>query len=183
MKLVGRFFATICLTVIAVAPAVAHTTLVYSVPGRYQIVATFPNEITLSFGEDLLTIDEKVINSFKVISSSGNSVKLSPPRIQGATISASLNDSAPDFGIYTVSYRIVAGDGHVVQGSYNFRYQSENLGDDPAEGQSEEGAPSANENVTDSQSFLNQYGAVTSAVGLPLLLIFSWILFRSRKNS
>ena len=110
-------------------------------------------------------------------------MKFSPARIQGAAISATTKADTFDFGIYTVSYRIVAGDGHVVEGSYNFRYQAENLGDDPTEAQAEEGAPSADENVTDSQSFLNQYGTVTSAVGLPLLLIFSWLLLRSRKNS
>ena len=183
MRFAARLFSLLCLSVIGIAPAVAHTTLVDSVPGRDQIISTFPNEISLTFDEDLMTIDNTEINSFEVVSPMGKSLRLLRLAIKSATISATMKDEAIDNGSYTVSYRIVAGDGHVVEGSYNFTYQSGNLDEEIIEGQADESSPSGVESVTDSQSFLNQYGTVTSAVGLPLLLIFSWLLLRSRKNS
>ena len=182
MRFAARLFTLFCLSTIAIAPSVAHTILLYTVPKRDQIISTFPNEISLTFDEDLLTIDEREINSFEVVSSTGKSVRLLPPKIMGAKISATVNDGALDFGSYTVSYRIVAGDGHVVETSYNFTYQSENLDEEIIERQMDESSPSSGESATDSQTFLNLNFAIVLVVVLPLLLIFTWFFIRRHKK-
>lgn len=81
-----------------------------------------PNEITLTFGEKLLTLGEEDVNTLKLSSTSGVEVKLSPVAINGEVLSATVASSPSTLtpGKYQISYRVVSTDGHPVKGEISF---------------------------------------------------------------
>ena len=111
--------------VIAFAPLVntsgafAHTVLISSTPAVGSTIIGLPDSITLKFASPLLQIKGKSINTIQVI----DPMKLqiaSKPTVSGNTLTATLNESMKMAGGFSVSYRVVAQDGHVVTGNYNF---------------------------------------------------------------
>ena len=99
--------------------AQAHAALESTVPAKGAIVAKTTNKVTMNFGEDILVIAGKNPNSIVVSDSRGKKVSFGVATISGAKISSALK--APlSSGKYTVKYRVVSADGHVVAGSYTF---------------------------------------------------------------
>ena len=111
--------------IIALAPLVnssgafAHTVLISSTPAVGSTIIGLPDSITLKFASPLLQIKGKSINTIQVI----DPMKLqiaSKPTISENTLSATLNERMKMAGGFSVSYRVVAQDGHVVSGNYSF---------------------------------------------------------------
>jgi methionine-rich copper-binding protein CopC len=73
----------------------------------------------MHFGEDILVIKGKNPNSILVSDSRGKKVSFGSTTISGAKISSAL-EAPLSPGKYTVKYRVVSADGHVVAGSYTF---------------------------------------------------------------
>lgn len=123
MKLFTKLAILICLGVVLSGPVSAHTFLVESFPARDQVLNTFPKSIYLVFGEDLLTLNNSENNYFTLSSESGENLDISANVLQGSKLESNVLEIDPEFGKYYVNYRIVAGDGHVLKGSYSFFYK------------------------------------------------------------
>jgi len=101
--------------------AMAHATLVKSDPPRRASLSTPPKQIQLWFNEKIeasyasVTVidkDKKPIteNNPEVVAEDPKSVVLSLPEI--------------DSGRYTVQYRVMSVDGHVIESSYDFNVKN-----------------------------------------------------------
>ena len=99
----------------------AHSTLVSSNPAADSTVVDFPMEVTLTFNEELLKVGEENPNRVEVFDESGVLVS-GVSVLTGASIAAPLGINGN--GAYTVKYRVVSKDGHVVEDEYQFNVES-----------------------------------------------------------
>ena len=92
----------------------AHATLIESTPGNDEVVAEAPSRVTLRFDEGVNVDDEGV----KVLSADGDRVDSGPPDVRdgGRLVEVDVDDGG--VGTYTVSYRVLSDDGHVISGAY-----------------------------------------------------------------
>ena len=128
-KLVSLFLVA-CLSVLAIPSSSAHVTIVSSFPDQFANVNPIPTEVWIEFSGELQTLDGEAVNSLEVVDSTGIAVNYEDPIISGGRITTKVSgQSAP--GVFTVKYRVVGDDGHVIEGDYTF-----NASPDYAEGQS-----------------------------------------------
>ena len=117
------FIATICaLLLTSNTPAMAHTTLVSSTPRNGATIQVTPKIFVLNFSEVLAAIYGKSINTIALIGPSKIRVKLDAIRVSKSSMSA--NPFAPlPAGRYEIKYRVVAQDGHALNGVIKFSIQ------------------------------------------------------------
>ena len=97
----------------------AHVEIVSSFPERFANVNPIPTQVWIQFSGELQTLDGEAVNSLEVIDSTGIAVNFEDPVIEGAKIMTKISgQSAP--GAFTVKYRVVGYDGHVIEGDYTF---------------------------------------------------------------
>ena len=117
-KLVSLFLVA-CLSVLATPSSSAHVTIVSSFPERFANVNPIPTEVWIEFSGELQTLDGEAVNSLEVVDSTGIAVNYEDPIISGGRITTKVSgQSAP--GVFTVKYRVVGDDGHVIEGEYTF---------------------------------------------------------------
>jgi methionine-rich copper-binding protein CopC len=97
----------------------AHVEIVSSFPERFANVNPIPTQVWIQFSGNLQTLEGEAVNSLEVIDSTGIAVNFEDPIIDGAKIMTKISgQSAP--GAFTVKYRVVGDDGHVIEGDYSF---------------------------------------------------------------
>jgi methionine-rich copper-binding protein CopC len=97
----------------------AHVEIVSSFPERFANVNPIPTQVWIEFSGQLQTLEGEAVNSLEVIDSTGIAVNFEDPIIDGAKIMTKISgQSAP--GAFTVKYRVVGDDGHVIEGDYSF---------------------------------------------------------------
>jgi methionine-rich copper-binding protein CopC len=106
-------------SVVSVPSASAHAALESTVPAKGAIVSKTTSQVSMLFGEDILVIKGKNPNSISVTDSHGKKVSIGVAVVSGTKISNRLKSPLAT-GKYTVKYRVVSADGHVVSGSYTF---------------------------------------------------------------
>ena len=117
-KLVILFLAS-SLSALAIASSWAHVTVVSSFPEQFSNVNPIPTQVWVEFSGELQTLDGQAINTLEVIDSTGIAVNYEDPIISGARITTKVSgQSAP--GVFTIKYRVVGDDGHVIEGEYTF---------------------------------------------------------------
>lgn len=118
MKRFGASAFLLLALTFAVAPiASAHTTLLSSVPASNAEVSEAPISIELEFGEDLIALGKGT--KVSVIAPSGKDIAMGSATVAKTHVSQPLTvDTTP--GVYTVKYRVVAADGHVVEDTFAF---------------------------------------------------------------
>jgi methionine-rich copper-binding protein CopC len=97
---------------------------------RFANVNPIPTEVWIEFSGDLQTLDGEAVNSLEVVDSTGIAVNYEDPIISGGRITTKVSGQSAA-GVFTVKYRVVGDDGHVIEGDYTF-----NASPDYAEGQS-----------------------------------------------
>ena len=103
----------------ASAHANAHVEIVNSFPEQYANVNPIPTQLWIEFSGNLQTLEGEAVNSIEVIDSTGIAVNYQDPVISGGRITTKISgQSAP--GVFTVIYRVVGDDGHVIEGEYTF---------------------------------------------------------------
>ena len=105
--------------VFLISGASAHAEIVKTNPTKNSILAQSPKSVWIEFGESLLTLDTKVVNTLTVTNSQGKRVDKSPTIISGARATTKILGVLKK-GKYLVTYRVVSEDGHPVKGSYYF---------------------------------------------------------------
>ena len=97
----------------------AHVEIVSTSPERFANVNPIPTQAWIQFSGNLQTLEGEAGNSLEVIDSTGIAVNFGDPVIEGAKIIAKISgQSAP--GAFSVKYRVVGDDGHVIEGDYTF---------------------------------------------------------------
>ena len=122
MRRVSAFVFLVTAFTFGVAPiASAHTTLLSSVPASNAEVTQAPTGVELEFGEDLIALGKGT--KVAVIAPSGKDIAIGEPTVIKTHVSQPLSvDSTP--GVYTVKYRVVAADGHVLEDTFAFTVTS-----------------------------------------------------------
>ena len=119
MRKLVSLFLLCCLTVAVIPSSSAHVTIVSSFPEQFANVNPIPKEVWIEFSGDLQTLDGQALNSLEVVDSTGIAVNYEDPIISGGRITTKVSgQSAP--GVFTVKYRVVGDDGHVIEGDYTF---------------------------------------------------------------
>jgi methionine-rich copper-binding protein CopC len=121
-RLTLGFLAIATSLIAGISPSSAHTSLISSQPKVDQRVSGPIMEISLQFDEDLIALGDKEPNRIALFDSDGKSIPLGKTEILGSIARASVESSTWKSGIYSVQYRVVSGDGHVVSSEYKFTY-------------------------------------------------------------
>ena len=119
-KILG-ILTIVVLIFLGIDSASAHTSLVSSTPKNGSTLDSAPTEISLQFDEDLITIGDKDPNKISLRDESGNEISIGQTKVIGSIVSATLSPALLKSGLYTVSYRVVSADGHVVGSQIQFR--------------------------------------------------------------
>jgi methionine-rich copper-binding protein CopC len=93
--------------------------IVDSFPKQFANVNPIPTQVWIQFSGELQTLDGQALNSLEVIDSTGLSVNFEDPIIDGAKIMTKVSGQSAA-GVFTVKYRVVGDDGHVIEGDYTF---------------------------------------------------------------
>ena len=108
-----------CIALLSTPSSSAHVEIVSSFPEQFANVNPIPTQAWIQFSGSLQTLDGEAVNTLEVIDSTGIAVNFGDPVIEGAKIMTKLSgQSAP--GAFTVKYRVVGDDGHVIEGDYTF---------------------------------------------------------------
>jgi hypothetical protein len=75
--------------------------------------------VWIEFSGDLQTLDGEAVNSLEVFDSTGIAVNYEDPVISGGRITTKVSGQSAA-GVFTVKYRVVGDDGHVIEGDYTF---------------------------------------------------------------
>jgi len=117
-KLIVSIFIGL-MALLAMPSSSAHVEIVSSFPERFANVNPIPTQVWIQFSGNLQTLDGEAVNSLEVIDSTGIAVNFDDPIIEGAKIMTKISgQSAP--GSFSVKYRVVGDDGHVIEGDYTF---------------------------------------------------------------
>ena len=108
-----------CLSILAIPNSSAHVTIVSSFPERFANVNPIPTEVWIEFSGELQTLDGEAVNSLEVVDSTGIAVNYEDPIISGGRIATKVSGQSAA-GVFTVKYRVVGDDGHVIEGDYTF---------------------------------------------------------------
>lgn len=116
--------SAIFLIAIGTSSAWAHTVLIASTPTEGSKVKVLPKKITLKFADPLLTFGKRSINRVVVTDPKNKAITTGQNIVKGAVLTDSIIDAKPLRGIYKVSYRVSAQDGHIVTGTFSFTLQN-----------------------------------------------------------
>jgi methionine-rich copper-binding protein CopC len=119
MRKLVTLFLVACLSVLAIPSSSAHVTIVSSFPERFANVNPIPREVWIEFSGELQTLDGEAVNSLEVVDSTGIAVNYEDPIISGGRITTKVSGQSAA-GVFTVKYRVVGDDGHVIEGDYTF---------------------------------------------------------------
>ncbi|RIX30590.1 copper resistance CopC/CopD family protein [Amnibacterium setariae] len=111
----GLLLAVVALLLLPAAPASAHAVLVSSDPADGSRLEQAPAAVRLTFDEGIALPPAATT----VLSSTGARVDAGRARLEGRTVVVPLEAAVPE-GVYTVAYRVVSADSHVVSGSLRF---------------------------------------------------------------
>lgn len=114
----GHVALLLALWLLTAAPAAAHDQLVGSDPPADAVLATPPSAVTLTFSAELIDISATVLAE-----GPGGAVVVGPPTVVGTQVSATLPADLPN-GAYLVTWRVVSGDGHPIQGTVGFTVEA-----------------------------------------------------------
>jgi methionine-rich copper-binding protein CopC len=118
-RFVYVFIFGVVATLMSVSAASGHSQLVSSDPVDGSVLSAPPNQLVLTFNEALL----KEAVAVAIANGAGEAVSGAVATAVGAIVTIPWpSDLPPDN--YSVSYRIVSGDGHPITGSIGFSYTS-----------------------------------------------------------
>lgn len=115
LLLCGGLTVSLGLLVGVVSPAGAHDTLISTSPADGAVLETPPPLIELTFSGEVTELGSALV----VEDASGAPVQDAPPTIEGTVVRSPL---PPDVGLgsYLVRWRVVAEDGHPIEGTFGF---------------------------------------------------------------
>lgn len=126
--MINRRFLTagllFCMALLALPSANGHSALVLSNPTNDQVLEAFPSEMSLTFNEELISIEGEYVNTLNLEGADGSNYDLLAPNVVGAVLSAKASPAEYPAGEYLLKYRVVSADGHPITGEISFSTQS-----------------------------------------------------------
>jgi copper resistance protein C len=171
-KLTMAALAGLCL-ILSSPTSFAHGQIVTTYPLEGSVSSPTPSQVWIEFDGELQLIEGEVVNTLKVIDSTGLVVSSEEAVIEGARISTQVSDQSVG-GVFTVQYRIVSEDGHPIEGSYTFEAS-------PGFEATEMIEPVSTTTATENQTGLS-IGAIVMAVFLVVFAIRYFVKMRNEKN-
>ena len=117
-----KLLAALCLAGLAVfiAPlASAHVEIVSSYPEQYANVNPIPTSVWIEFNDNLQNLEGEIVNRIEVSDSTGLVVSYEDAIVEAGKITTKVSGQSAA-GVFTVKYRVVGQDGHVIEGEYTF---------------------------------------------------------------
>ena len=99
--------------------AQAHAELVFSNPAVGAHLAALPAQVEVTFDGNLLNIGSAKTNVLVVKDPQGGQIDAKNSHVSGAKLSVDVNP-VTTAGEFSVSWRVVSGDGHPEEGAYQF---------------------------------------------------------------
>lgn len=164
--------AIAALLLLPASPASAHAVLVGSDPADGGRVESAPAAVRLTFDEAVALPPRATV----VLSSSGTRVDRGAARLEGARVVViPLRADVPE-GIYSVSWRLVSADSHVVSGSIRFgvRRDADAVDGPVAAGSPLDGAIATTTGLT--------YLGLSLGLGVPAAAALLWPSVRTRRR-
>jgi copper resistance protein C len=122
------------------AVASAHVELVSSSPDAGANLDTAPTEVTVTFDDEL----DPDHSTFTVADADGNEVGSGEVDLTVADRNVMHGDvTISDPGVYTVSYTVAGVDGHEIEGTFSFGFNTDETIPDPTGGEHDEGPDTA----------------------------------------
>jgi methionine-rich copper-binding protein CopC len=109
---------------VALPSANGHSALESSNPSIDQVLEVFPSKMSLTFNEELISIEGESVNTLTLQGTDGANYDLLTPTVVGAVLSANTRDGEYPAGDYLLKYRVVSADGHPISGEIAFSTQS-----------------------------------------------------------
>jgi copper resistance protein C len=94
----------------------AHAALVKSIPGRREVLSTMPPRIELCFNEEI----ELKFSSIRMTDGEGAPVALGDVESGAGAKCIAVAIKSRSIGVYTIRYRVLSQDGHVLEYGYQF---------------------------------------------------------------
>ncbi|UCM89166.1 copper resistance CopC/CopD family protein [Streptomyces marincola] len=113
LLLVASAFA---LLLLGATPAAAHAELTGTTPGDGEVVATAPEQVTLTFSESVSLPQD----AFRVLAPDGEDVGEGTFTDEGGNTWAVPLDTGLGDGTYTVAWHVVSADSHPISGAFTF---------------------------------------------------------------
>ena len=163
--------------------ASAHTSLITQQPVGNSVIQELPPEISLTFDESLIIIGNA--NRITVLDPNGKEISIGETKVLKNVVSRAINASEVA-GKYSVTYRVVSEDGHVVSATYQFTLQSNSKSPvaaaEPATSSLEEPMPISSEIVEEvkkenshaEHSFWGEHAGHFYILLASIFLIFTW---------
>ena len=162
----------------------AHSSMIEQFPKGNATISDMPLEVKLTFDEELLDLGSG--NFVTVKDPNGKEISTGSSVLLSSKISRKLTSSTMP-GKYSVSYRVVSADGHVVEGTYQFtlRTKSESKSPTPiaVPSKSETALPQVitTDHVNHSEGFFLHHRDHIILGSLALLVIGIWAYASRRK--
>ncbi len=116
---------TAALTLAPAAPAAAHSKLSASTPANGARLTATPSALAFTFDQTLQPVPGW--DAVLVTGPDGNRHPARSARIEGDTLHATC-DRLGTAGVYTISYRVISGDGHPIAGHITITLDRPDLG-------------------------------------------------------
>ena len=107
------------LTVFTSPLASAHVEIVSSYPEQYANVNPIPTSVWIEFNDNLQNLEGEIVNRIEVTDSTGLVVSYEDAIVEAGKITTKVSGQSAA-GVFTVKYRVVGQDGHVIEGEYTF---------------------------------------------------------------
>lgn len=116
--LVGAAVAVAAVLAVA-APASAHDQIVSSTPAADEQLTTAPDQVVLTFSNNLLALSDNSGTAMTVVDEQGTDWVAGAPTVAADTVTVPLKPGMPN-GAYDVTWKVVSSDGHPTSGEYSF---------------------------------------------------------------
>ena len=107
------------LTVFTSPLASAHVEIISSFPEQYANVNPIPTRVWIEFNDNLQNLEGEIVNRIEVTDSTGLVVSYEDAIVEAGKITTKVSGQSAA-GVFTVKYRVVGQDGHVIEGEYTF---------------------------------------------------------------
>lgn len=162
--------------------AQAHAELVASSPAVGSHIGVLPSQVSVTFDGNLLTIGGSKTNVLVVRDPQGTQIDAQNSRVSGATLTVDVNPATVT-GEFSVSWRVVSGDGHPEEGSYRFTVGGLQSAISPAPSALATPSPAPAKSSVTAPNFWSRYGSRLLLLVAGVLAVGIWIRFeRARRK-
>ena len=119
MRKLLLIFCFVGITVFTSPLASAHVEIVSSYPEQYANVNPIPTSVWIEFNDNLQILEGEIVNRIAVTDSTGLVVSYEDAIVEAGKITTKVSGQSAA-GVFTVKYRVVGQDGHVIEGEYTF---------------------------------------------------------------